>query len=48
MFRGVESVVYYGVSFGSVLLGGNRFLSFFIINSMEIPATILAIWMVNR
>ncbi|XP_028394452.1 organic cation transporter protein-like [Dendronephthya gigantea] len=44
----VESIVYYGVSFASVLLGGNIYLSFFIINSMEIPATILAIWTVER
>ena len=44
----VESVVYYGVSFASVLLGGNIYLSFFIINSMEFPATILTIWTIDR
>lgn len=44
----IESVVYYGVSFSSVLLGGNIYLSFFIINSMELPATFLTIWTIER
>lgn len=46
--RCVESIVYYGVSFASVLLGGNIYLSFFIINSAEIPATIITIWTIER
>ena len=46
--RFVESIVYYGVSFGSILLGGNIYLSFFIINSAEIPGTIISIWTIER
>jgi hypothetical protein len=40
--------VYYGVSFGSVDLGGNRYLNFFLVSLVGIPAYVAIIWAANR
>ena len=47
-YRFTHALVYYGVSVGSLDLGGNRYLNFFLVNVMELPATIAILWAVNR
>ncbi|XP_028391580.1 solute carrier family 22 member 16-like isoform X2 [Dendronephthya gigantea] len=39
--------VYYGVSWGSVDLGGNRYLNFFLLMAVGLPANFLVIWTVD-
>ena len=46
--RIVESAVYFGISFGTGNLGFNIYLNFFIINSMELPSSVIAGFAVNR
>ncbi|CAB4020827.1 organic cation transporter -like [Paramuricea clavata] len=43
-----NTLVYYGVSFGSVDLGGNRYLNFFLISLVGIPANVAIMWAANR
>ena len=47
-FRFVNAQVYFGVSLGSVMLGGNRYLNFFLTSLVEIPGNAFAIYAMNR
>ena len=47
-FRFVNAQVYFGVSLGSVLLGGNMYLNFFLTSLVEIPGNAFAIYAMNR
>jgi hypothetical protein len=47
-YRFTNTLVYYGVSFGSVDLGGNRYLNFFLISLVGIPANVAIMWAANR
>ena len=40
--------MYFGVSLGSVLLGGNMYLNFFLTSLVEIPGNAFAIYAMNR
>ncbi|XP_046846066.1 solute carrier family 22 member 15-like [Xenia sp. Carnegie-2017] len=42
------SLVYYGVSYGSVDLGGNRYLNFALSSIVELPSNVLSIISANR
>lgn len=44
----VNAQVYFGVSLGSVLLGGNIYLNFFLTSLVEIPGNAFAIYAMNR
>ncbi|XP_028401281.1 solute carrier family 22 member 16-like isoform X2 [Dendronephthya gigantea] len=44
----VSALVYYGVSYGSVDLGGNRYLNVFLVSVVEIPSNFALIWAVRR
>lgn len=44
----VNAQVYFGVSLGSVLLGGNMYLNFFLTSLVEIPGNAFAIYAMNR
>ena len=46
--RFATALVYYGLSYGSVDLGGNRYLNFFLVNVGDLPATIALFWSVKR
>ena len=46
--RIVKSAVFYGISFDTANLGFNIYLSFFIINSMELPSVVIAGFALNR
>ena len=46
--RFVNAQVYFGVSLGSVLLGGNMYLNFFLTSLVEIPGNAFAIYAMNR
>lgn len=46
--RFVNAQVYFGVSLGSVLLGGNIYLNFFLTSLVEIPGNAFAIYAMNR
>ncbi|XP_028401282.1 solute carrier family 22 member 16-like [Dendronephthya gigantea] len=43
-----NALVYYGVFYGSVDLGGNRYLNFFLVSVVEIPANFFVIWALGR
>ncbi|CAB4039253.1 Hypothetical predicted protein [Paramuricea clavata] len=43
-----NALVYYGVSFGSVDLGGNRYLNVFLVSVVEIPSNLAYIWSADR
>ncbi|CAB3996198.1 organic cation transporter -like, partial [Paramuricea clavata] len=43
-----NALVYYGVSFGSVDLGGNRYLNVFLVSVVEIPSNLAYIWSAHR
>ncbi|CAB4029035.1 organic cation transporter -like, partial [Paramuricea clavata] len=43
-----NALVYFGVSFGSVDLGGNIYLNFFLISLVGVPANFALMWAVNR
>ncbi|CAB3981466.1 organic cation transporter -like [Paramuricea clavata] len=43
-----NALVYYGVSYGSVDLGGNRYLNFFSVCVVEIPSNFAFIWSAHR
>ncbi|XP_028398773.1 solute carrier family 22 member 5-like [Dendronephthya gigantea] len=43
-----NSLVYYGVSYGSVDLGGNRYVNFALTSIVELPSNILCIFVANR
>jgi hypothetical protein len=47
-YRFTNALVFYGVSFGSVDLGGNRYLNFFLISLMGVPANFAMMWAANR
>jgi hypothetical protein len=40
--------VYYGVSFSSVDIGGNRYLNVFLVSVVEIPSNFAYIWSAHR
>ncbi|XP_068716130.1 organic cation transporter protein-like isoform X2 [Montipora capricornis] len=44
----VNAQVYFGVSLGSVMLGGNIYLNFFLTSLVEIPGNAFAIYSMNR
>ncbi|XP_074623827.1 organic cation transporter-like protein isoform X2 [Acropora palmata] len=44
----VNAQVYFGVSLGSVMLGGNMYLNFFLTSLVEIPGNAFAIYSMNR
>ena len=46
--RFVNAQVYFGVSLGSVLLGGNIYLNFFLTSLVELPGNAFAIWSMDR
>ena len=46
--RFANALVYYGVSYGAVDLGGNKYLVAFLIGVVEIPSGFAGIWSVNR
>ena len=46
--RFVNAQVYFGVSLGSVMLGGNMYLNFFLTSLVEIPGNAFAIYSMNR
>lgn len=46
--RFVNAQVYFGVSLGSVLLGGNMYLNFFLTSLIELPGNAFAIWSMDR
>jgi hypothetical protein len=46
--RFANSLVYYGVSYGAVDLGGNKYLDFFLISIVEIPSGFAVMWSANR
>ena len=46
--RFANALVYYGVSYGAVDLGGNRYLNVFFISVIEIPSNFALIWSLNR
>lgn len=48
LVRFVNAQVYFGVSLGSVLLGGNIYLNFFLTSLVEIPGNAFAIWAMDR
>lgn len=41
-------MIYYGVSYGSVDLGGNRYLNFALTSIVELPSNFTAILAANR
>ncbi|XP_028401286.1 solute carrier family 22 member 15-like [Dendronephthya gigantea] len=43
-----HALVLYGVSYGSVDLGGNRYLNFFLLSLVAAPANFFCMWAVNR
>ena len=46
--RFTHAIVYYGVSVGSIDLGGNKYLNFFLISLVGTPASFALIWALNR
>ena len=40
----VASLVYYGVSYGSIDLGGNRYLNSFLVSIVELPSNFAMVW----
>ena len=46
--RFVNAQVYFGVSLGSVMLGGNIYLNFFLTSLVELPGNAFAIYAMNR
>ena len=48
IFRLTSSLVYYGVSYGSVDLGWNRYLMFALTSIIEFPSNMFTIWLLNR
>ncbi|PFX33205.1 organic cation transporter protein-like isoform X1 [Stylophora pistillata] len=44
----VNAQVYFGVSLGSVMLGGNIYLNFFLTSLVELPGNAFAIYAMNR
>ncbi|KXJ05498.1 organic cation transporter-like protein [Exaiptasia diaphana] len=44
----VNGQVYFGVSLGSVLLGGNMYLNFFLTSLIELPGNAFAIWAMDK
>ena len=46
--RFANALVYYGVTYGSVDLGGDRYLSAFLISVVEIPSNLAYIWSSHR
>ena len=46
--RFANALVYYGVSFGSVDLGGNIYLNVFLVSVVEIPSNLAYIWSADR
>ena len=46
--RFANALVYYGVSYGAVDLGGNRYLNVFFISVIEIPSNFALIWSLSR
>ena len=47
LFRFVNCVVFYGLSFGLSLIGGNVFLNSFLFGIVEVPAIIITIPIMN-
>lgn len=47
-YRFANALVYYGVSYSSVDLGGNRYLNFALISLVELPSNLLCIVAVNK
>ena len=48
LYRFVNGIVYYGVSFSTPTLGGNMYLNFFLTSVIEFPANFVAIWIMGR
>jgi hypothetical protein len=48
IYRFANALVYWGVSYGAVDLGGNRYLNVFLISVVEIPSNFALIWSANR
>ena len=44
----VGSLPHYGVSYGSVDLGGNRYLNSFLISIVELPSNFAIVWSAGR
>ena len=47
-YRFTNVLLYYGVSFGSIDLGGNRYLNFFLIGLVGVPSLFSSLWAVRR
>ena len=47
-YRFANALVYYGVSYGSVDLGGNTYVNVFLISVVEIPSNFAIIWALNK
>jgi hypothetical protein len=47
-FRFANALVYYGVSYGSVDLGGNKYVNFALSSIVELPSNILCIVAADR
>ncbi|XP_028401283.1 organic cation transporter protein-like [Dendronephthya gigantea] len=43
-----NALVYYGVFYNSVDLGGNRYLNFFLVSVIEIPSNFIFLWSADR
>ena len=48
IFRMTISLVYFGVSYGSVDLGWNRYLTFALTSLVELPSNYASIWAIDR